>query len=192
MDLETEAPAGAPQDDRTARLENSELARGTTSGPSIRPFTPGDLPAMQRVRKAAFEPVFRSFRDIVGAKIAALAFAHADADQAKLLDDICAAGSDHQVLVVTIGDEIIGFVSFTIDARNHAGEIGLNAVHPEHAGRGIGTETYEVVLARMKELGMAVATVSTGGDPSHAPARRAYEKAGFGSAIPSVTLYRLL
>ena len=164
----------------------------TASGPNIRPFKPGDLPAMQRVRKAAFEPVFRSFRDIVGEKIAALAFAHADAEQAKLLDDICAADSGHHVLVVTIGDEIIGFVSFTIDADKRTGEIGLNAVHPEHAGRGIGTEMYEHVMARMKELGMALATVATGGDPSHAPARRAYQKAGFGPAIPSITLYRLL
>jgi GNAT superfamily N-acetyltransferase len=147
---------------------------------------------MQRVRKAAFEPVFRSFRDIVGEKIAALAFADADAEQAKLLDDICAADSGHHVLVVTIGDEIIGFVSFTIDADRCTGEIGLNAVHPEHAGIGIGTEMYEHVMARMKELGMALATVGTGGDPSHAPARRAYEKAGFGPAIPSITLYRLL
>jgi hypothetical protein len=37
----------------------------------------------------------------------------------------------------------------------------------------------------MKEAGMQVATVSTGGDPSHAPARRAYEKAGFTASIPS-------
>lgn len=164
----------------------------TASGPDIHPFKPSDLPAMQRVRKAAFEPVFRSFRDIVGEQIAALAFVHADAEQAKLLDDICTADSGHHVLVVTIGDEIVGFVSFTIDTKNHTGEIGLNAVHPEHAGRGIGTEMYEHVLGRMRELGMEVATVSTGGDPSHAPARRAYEKAGFGPAIPSVRFYRLL
>jgi len=164
----------------------------TTSRPNIRPFEPGDLPAMQRVRNAAFEPVFRSFRDIVGEKIAALALADADAEQAKLLDDICAADSTHHVLVVTIRDEIVGFVSFTIDAEKRIGEIGLNAVHPEHAGQGIGTEMYERVLARMKELGMAVATVGTGGDPSHAPARRAYEKAGFGPAIPSLYMYRLL
>lgn len=39
---------------------------------------------------------------------------------------------------------------------------------------------------------MALATVSTGGDPSHAPARRAYEKAGFGPGLPSVYLYRVL
>ncbi len=118
--------------------------------------------------------------------------AHADAEQAKLLDDICAAESGHHVLVVTIGDEIVGFVSFTMDADKCTGEIGLNAVHPEHAGRGIGTGMYEHVMARMKERGMALATVGTGGDPSHAPARRAYEKAGFGPALPSLYLYKLL
>ena len=164
----------------------------TASGATIRPFEPDDLPAMQRVREAAFAPVFRSFRDIVGEQIAALAFVHADAEQAKALDDICAADSRHQVLVVTLGDEIVGFVSFTTDAETRTGEIGLNAVHPDHAGRGIGTEMYDHVLARMKELGMAVATVGTGGDPSHAPARRAYEKAGFGPALPSIWLYKLL
>jgi hypothetical protein len=51
---------------------------------------------------------------------------------------------------------------------------------------------YEHVLARMKELGAALATIGTGGDPSHAPARRAYEKAGFGPVLPSVHLYKLL
>ena len=164
----------------------------TTAGPSIRPFEPGDLPAMQRIRQAAFAPVFQSFREIVGERIATLALADADAEQAKLLEDICAADSGHRVLVVILGDEIVGFVSFTIDAAKRTGEIGLNAVHPDHAGRGIGTEMYDYVLARMKELGVAVATVGTGGDPSHAPARRAYEKAGFGPAIPSIYLYRLL
>ena len=51
---------------------------------------------------------------------------------------------------------------------------------------------YEQVMARMKELGMAVATVGSGGDLSHAAARRAYEKAGFGPGLPSIYLYRLL
>lgn len=164
----------------------------TATRHNLRPFKPGDLPALQHVRNAAFEPVFRSFREIVGEQIAALALADAEAEQAKHLNDICTADSGHHVLVATIGDEVVGFVSFTIDAEKRIGEIGLNAVHPEQASRGIGTEMYEYVLDRMKELGMAVATVGTGGDPSHAPARRAYEKAGFGPAIPSIYLYRLL
>ena len=158
----------------------------------IRPFEPGDFPALQRIRQTAFEPVFRSFRATVGAEVAALAFAQAEADQAKLLDDICAAGSGHHVLVVTVGEEVVGFVSFTVDAARCTGEIGLNAVHPDRAGRGLGTWMYGHALARMKELGAALATVGTGGDPGHAPARRAYAKAGFGPTLLSVHLYRLL
>jgi len=164
----------------------------TASDPIIRPFAPADLPALQRIREAAFAPVFRSFRVAVGPEIAALAFAHADSDQAQLLNDICAAGSAHTVLVVVIGQETVGFISFTLDADRRTGEIGLNAIHPNHAGRGLGTWMYEHILVRMKALGAALATVGTGGDPSHAPARRAYEKAGFGPAIPSFHLYRLL
>ncbi|MEM9257441.1 MAG: GNAT family N-acetyltransferase, partial [Pseudomonadota bacterium] len=43
-----------------------------------------------------------------------------------------------------------------------------------------------------KMAGMRVATVATGGDPSHLPARKAYEKAGFNVQIPSVWYCRTL
>ena len=162
------------------------------SEPDIRPFEAEDLPALQRIREAAFAPVFRSFRQIVGEDIAQLAFTHADDEQAKLLDDICASGSPHRVLVAAVGGEIVGFVSFTLDAATWIGEIGLNAVHPDHAGKGVGTFMYAHVLACLKEAGAVLATVGTGGDPSHAPARRAYAKAGFGPGLPSVYLYRKL
>jgi GNAT superfamily N-acetyltransferase len=164
----------------------------TRAGPSLRPFEPSDLAALQRIRKAAFAPVFQSFRDIVGPTIAAVTFARADAEQAALLDDVCAAGSAHQVLVAEAGGVTLGFVAFTLDPKSRIGEIGLNAVHPDHAGRGLGSWMYTCVLERMREAGMVVASVSTGGDPSHAPARRAYAKAGFGPAIPSIHLYQLL
>lgn len=182
----------AHRDGGAARPEVAELERSSVPEPRIRPSEPDDLPILQQIREAAFAPVFRSFVDIVGEPIAAIAFARADAEQAKLLDDICRTGSGHQVLVATLGGTIVGFVSFTIDAEKRIGEIGLNAVCPAHAGKGLGTRMYEHALALMKERGAAVATVGTGGDPSHAPARRAYAKAGFASPIPSVTLYKLL
>ncbi len=170
----------------------TEPAPASRCDPAIRAFEPGDLPALQAIRKAAFEPVFKSFREIVGEDIARIAFAHADAEQAKLLDGICRAQSGHQLFVATIGEEIVGFVAFTIDASKRSGEIGLNAVHPRQAGRGIGTFMYRQVMAHMKECGMALVTVGTGGDASHAAARRAYEKAGFGRPLPSMYLYKLL
>lgn len=158
----------------------------------IRPFRPADLPAMQELRRLAFAPVFQSFLDIVGEEIGERAFSDQDAEQSQLLETLCGTGSGHQVFVVTVSDEVVGFVTYSLDEKKQIGEIGLNAMHPAHAGRGIGAAMYEFVLERMKSAGMKVATVSTGGDPSHAPARRAYEKVGFGPAIPAVFLYRLL
>jgi GNAT superfamily N-acetyltransferase len=158
----------------------------------IRTLERGDLPVLQGIRRAAFAPVFASFRSIVGDRIAALALADADAEQARLLDDICAPNSGQTVLVVEVEGVTVGFVSYSIDAAKRTGEIGLNAVHPDSAGMGIGAWMYDYVLAQMRELGMVLAVVGTGGDDSHAPARRAYEKVGFGPAIPSVYLYKLL
>jgi ribosomal protein S18 acetylase RimI-like enzyme len=159
---------------------------------TFRQCAPPDLAAMQAVRRLAFEPVFNSFRALVGDPIAAHAFAHADAEQAKLLTDICEAGSGHQVVVAMVGGSLVGFASYKVDSEARLGEIGLNAVHPGYAGQGIGTRMYEHVLARMKESGMLSVTVSAGGDPSHAAARRAYAKAGFSERLSSIHLYRLL
>lgn len=60
------------------------------------------------------------------------------------------------------------------------GEIYMIAVDPNFQGRGIGTALIKFTLTWMRDAGMSVAMVETGGDPGHAPARRTYEKAGFG------------
>ena len=102
------------------------------------------------------------------------------------------AGSGWSVHVAQSGSEVVGFVAVRLDASTQVGEIGLNAVDPARAGNGIGTAMYELAVARMREAGMKVATVATGGDPSHAPARRAYRKAGFDAEIPSDWMCRKL
>ncbi|PVC90671.1 GNAT family acetyltransferase [Streptomyces sp. CS090A] len=43
----------------------------------------------------------------------------------------------------------------------------------------------------MKEAGVTLASIWTGGDPGHAPARRTYEKAGY-TALPLVRYYKAL
>jgi ribosomal protein S18 acetylase RimI-like enzyme len=53
------------------------------------------------------------------------------------------------------------------------------AVDPDHKDGGMGTALTEFALERLKDDGMKVAMVETGGDPGHAAARRTYEKAGF-------------
>ena len=154
----------------------------------IRPVEEGDLDRLQEVRKTAFAPIFESFRSLLGDRIFAVTQARADEEQAAHLESLCRAGSGWELYVAELPSGIVGFVAVRLDPATSVGEIGLNAVHPDAAGQGIGTSMYEFAKARMRESELTVATVSTGGDPSHAAARRAYEKAGFNVGIPSVWL----
>ena len=158
----------------------------------IRAFEAADFSHLDEIRRLAFEPVFASFRQIVGPDIAAVAFATAEAEQSAHLKSLCDADSPGRVFVAVLRDVLIGFVAVSLNHEEKVGEIGLNAVHPDHAGQGVGTALYDYALAFMRTEGMLVASVGTGGDESHAPARRAYEKAGFGPAIPSLWMYRSL
>lgn len=144
------------------------------------------LEVLDAIRQAAFAPIFASFRSILGDEIYELAQARQDRAQAGLLASLVAPDSGWETYAVEQGQEVIGFLALKLDHDTNVGEIGLNAVHPEHAGKGAGTAMYEFALARMKAAGMRVATVGTGGDPSHAAARKAYRKAGFHVEIPSV------
>jgi GNAT superfamily N-acetyltransferase len=153
---------------------------------------PEDMGRLQAIRRAAFAPVFASFRAMLGDELYDLAQRRDDEAHDGVLTSMLAEDSIWRLYLAELGAEIVGFVGVRIDATTLVGEVGLNAVDPAHARAGIGTAMYEFAVARLKEAGMKVATVGTGGDPSHAPARRAYEKAGFSAQIPSLWMYRKL
>jgi GNAT superfamily N-acetyltransferase len=158
----------------------------------IRAASNADAAYLEDVRRAAFAPVFASFRAILGEDISRVTQARDDRAQAEYLAYLLNADSGWELYVAEQAGRVVGFVSVQLNRETTIGEIGLNAVHPDWAGAGIGTAMYEVVLDRMRQAGMRVATVSTGGDSSHAPARRAYQKAGFHVGIPSIWLCRVL
>jgi GNAT superfamily N-acetyltransferase len=62
---------------------------------------------------------------------------------------------------------------------------------PDYQNDGIGTALNEYAIDKMREAGMRLAVVETGGDESHAPARRSYEKAGY-TGLPLVRTYQKL
>jgi ribosomal protein S18 acetylase RimI-like enzyme len=159
--------------------------------PLFRRARPRDLDRLQAIRAAAFAPVFASFRTILGEEIYNVAQRRDDDGHHAVLTSLL-TDPVWELYVAELGDEVVGFVAVRLDTTNLVGEIGLNAVDPARAGSGLGTAMYEFALARMRQAGLKVATVGTGGDPSHAPARRAYQKAGFDVSIPSVWMYRKL
>ena len=159
---------------------------------TIRPATQSDLTAMHRVRSAAFTPIYASFRSLLAETTAELVFATAEVDQGAYLDKIAQPGPDHGILVAIVNKELVGFCAYALDRKRQVGMINLNAVDPAQASQGIGSALYARALEIFQEEGMRAAQVSTGGDESHAPARRAYEKVGLVEAVPSVLLCRSL
>ncbi|WP_228386292.1 GNAT family N-acetyltransferase [Streptomyces katsurahamanus] len=59
------------------------------------------------------------------------------------------------------------------------------AVNPDCQGRNVGTTLTDFATDWMRQAGVTLASIRTGGDPGHAPARRTYEKSGY-TALPLV------
>jgi hypothetical protein len=86
------------------------------------------------------------------------------------------------------------FASFRAIVGPEIAALGLTTAEQEQADLldAIASPDSGHAIATLKAAGMQLATVGTGGDPSHAPARRAYEKAGFNVHLPSIYMYRKL
>jgi ribosomal protein S18 acetylase RimI-like enzyme len=126
----------------------------------------------------AWAPVFASIERAMGSEIFGQLHPDWRADQRQAVEDACAA-QKLQVWVAEVGASTVGFVAVELHHDKNIGEIYMLAVDPDYQGNGIGTALTEFALDQIKDAGMAVAMVETGGDPGHAAARRTYEKAGY-------------
>jgi mycothiol synthase len=145
----------------------------------IEPYSPHHLEAITRLSLRAWAPVFDSIRNTMNADVYR-AFYPEDwrVSQRKAVEDVCAAEDTH-VWVATNAGSMVGFVAVKLHSEDSMGEIYMVAVDPDFQGRGVGSALIEFALGWMKDAGMSVAMVETGGDPGHAAARHTYEKAGF-------------
>jgi|SRR4051812_27078652 GNAT superfamily N-acetyltransferase len=161
----------------------------------IRPFSPDDLEEMVQLSLLAWTPVFRSFEQVLGSKIYSLLFPEGEQAQRSVVEKMCTGHEKTHVWVAECDGVITGFIVYTLNShengQDNTGEVELLAVHPEYQNQGIGTALNRFALDKMKESGIKLAIVATGGDPGHAPARRSYEKAGY-TALPGVRYYQAL
>ena len=159
----------------------------------LRKYGSGDRSAILDVATAAFTPIYESIRSILGPELFRAVYPDWKASQTAYLESLLDGNEARNVWVAEdLGSaELVGFVHYSIDTVAGSGEIGINAVAPHRQGAGIGTAMYNHVLGLMREDGVTLVHVSTGGDDSHRAARRAYEKAGF-RPLPLTRLYRRL
>ena len=153
----------------------------------IRPFNTNDINDLVQLTLLAFEPVFISFEQILGPNIYPIIYP----DWRKIQTEGVQKISNNERIslwVAEVNAKVIGFIAYEL-YDDQTGEIQFLAVHPDHQNHGVGTELNTFALQKMKQSGMRMAVVATGGDGSHAPARKSYEKAGF-TPLPLVRYYK--
>jgi ribosomal protein S18 acetylase RimI-like enzyme len=147
--------------------------------PQIRPFEDRDAEAVVDLSLRAWAPVYASLEQAMDPDIFRRQHPDWREDQRRAVEDVLAAGKG-RVWVAEAGAVVVGFVAVELHHPERGmGETSMLAVDPDHQGSGIGTALTGFALDRLKDAGMTVAMVETGGDPGHAAARRTYEKAGY-------------
>jgi GNAT superfamily N-acetyltransferase len=145
----------------------------------IEPYADQQRGAVVELSLRAWEPVFASLRTVLEPAVYQALVPDWRVSQRQAVEEVCAAEDSH-VWVALDGAEPVGFVAVKLHAEQSMGEIFMLAVDPSAQGRGVGAALTDFALDWIKAAGMAMAMVETGGDPGHGPARRTYEKAGFG------------
>jgi predicted kinase/GNAT superfamily N-acetyltransferase len=155
----------------------------------VRPYTDNDWEAVLEICLLSFAPIHESFKQLLGAGLFALVYPDWKTSHKEYLASLTQPGERERLHVAEDNRSVVGFIHYEVDRQKQSGKIGLNAVHPTHQSKGIGSRMYRYVLDKMRTEGMKYVQVETGGDASHAPARRAYEKAGF-VPIPVVHYFK--
>jgi GNAT superfamily N-acetyltransferase len=157
----------------------------------IRPYTLADHDAVIQLSILAWEPVFLAWQRILGPDLYPIAiYPDWRIGQSEVVEKVIAIEHMH-TWVADVEGVVAGFVCYECNDESKVGEVQLLAVHPGYQNHGIGTQLNLFALQKLKEGGMQLAVVGTGGDEGHAPARRAYEKAGY-TGLPLMRYYKAL
>jgi ribosomal protein S18 acetylase RimI-like enzyme len=156
----------------------------------IKPYDSSHVDAIVRLSLRAWSPVFDSLKVALDADVYQTFYPDGwRVSQEKSVRDTCAS-ADMKIWVAIEAGVIAGFIAIRFH-EGKLGEIYMIAVDPDYQRRGIAMDLTDFAVERMKEAGMQIAMVETGGDPGHAPARAAYQKAGF-RALPLARYFRKL
>jgi ribosomal protein S18 acetylase RimI-like enzyme len=158
----------------------------------IRPYHPGDLERLIDLTIETFRPFYEeSFRRVVGDAV----FVHQHGawrdDYRRKLPTLFDPDEHKYVAVVDDHSAMIGYVAWDVDVAKHHGGIEILAVATTHRRRGLGAMLLEHAFAHMKDHGVEVVTIGTGGDWFHAPARALYETMGC-TPFPNVYYFKQL
>lgn len=156
----------------------------------IRAFRAADRDAVVELSLRAWAPNFASLEGVLGVELSRRL--HGDdwrEYQARSVIETIAASS---TWVAQRGERVCGFVvAAVVDPARGLGEVQMLAVDPAEQRRGVGHALTAHATDWLREAGMRVAMIGTGGDEGHAAARRLYERAGY-SQLPIARYFKAL
>jgi ribosomal protein S18 acetylase RimI-like enzyme len=116
---------------------------------AIRPVRDGDIQDLVDLALLAWEPVFHSFEQVLGANIYALLYPDWRERQKEAVERVCAESEMISVWVADMDGVVAGFIAYELDLAEQAGRVELLAVQPDYQNRGIGTELNTFALNKM-------------------------------------------
>lgn len=154
----------------------------------LRTYRDDDFDRLLALTIDVFGPFYEvTFRSIVGDNV----FVHQHGgwreDYRAELTGLHAPDRDKHVVVAEIEDRIVGFSAWTVTRSKRHGDVDFVAVENEYRRHSVAQALCEHVFDAMRQDGVDVVAIGTGGDPFHAPARAFYESLGM-TPLP-VTVY---
>lgn len=154
---------------------------------NMREYQAEDLEAVMAIANAGWKEIRKMSRAALGDRMADMMNPAGD-DKSKGLQvkDQIDSGL-YNIDICEHDGEIVGFITYKHDG--FIGEICNNAAKPGTGLKGIGQMMYKFVLEKFRSENVKIAKVTTGMDYAHAPARKAYERAGFSKHLDSTTYF---
>ena len=144
----------------------------------IRDYKPEDKPDLIEITLRAWAPVFDGLEESISPEIYEVFVPDWKAEQLRSINRVCDS-EDVQVIVAEEEDQILGFSAITLHPDDYLGQIYMIGVDPNQQRKGLGSALTKASLKTIKDSGLSLAMVETGGDPGHASARAMYERMGF-------------
>ncbi|MEV0810408.1 GNAT family N-acetyltransferase [Micromonospora sp. NPDC050200] len=139
-----------------------------------------------------FGPFYEdSFRSIVGDAIMANQHGTWREDYREMWLGLHDPQNNKHVVVAEDGDTLIGFAAWQTNPDKRSGEIDIIAVATDQRRHQVGTALCTHAFEAMKQAGVEVVSIGTGGDRFHDAARAFYAGLGM-TAMPLVHYYMAL
>ncbi len=97
-----------------------------------RPFRNEDFDAVLEITLLAFAQIHESFHNILGDNIFNIVYPDWRESYRQYLTSLAENNDKENFLIAEENDAIIGYIVYSMNAETKWGELGLNAVHPDH------------------------------------------------------------